>query len=37
MIHEEEKVMSPLRSQERPLSFLTGHGGDEALPDKLGN
>ena len=25
------------RSQERPLSFLQGHGGDEALPDKLGS
>ena len=23
-------------SQERPHSFIKGHGGDEALPDKLG-
>ena len=35
MIHEEEKVMSPLRSQERPLSFLKGHGGVGVLPGML--
>ena len=34
MIHEEEKVMSPLRTQEHPLIFLKGHGGDKALPNK---
>ena len=25
------------RSQKRLLSFLQGHGGDEALPNKLGS
>ena len=25
------------RNQERPLSFLRGHGGDGGLPDKLGS
>ena len=30
-----EKRLAPLRSQERPLSFLKGHEGDVALPVKL--
>jgi hypothetical protein len=32
---EEKNPFLPLRSQERPQSFLEGHGGDGALPDKL--
>jgi hypothetical protein len=32
---EEKNPFCPPRSQEHPLSFLGGHGGDGALPDKL--
>ena len=35
MIHADENVLPPLRSQERPLSFLKGHGGDGVLPGML--
>ena len=34
--YRKRKNIYPLRSQERPLGFLKGHGGDEALPEKLG-
>ena len=34
--HDKLKKSSP-RSQERPLSFLSGHGGDCELPDQLGS
>ena len=31
MIHEIENVMTLLRSQEHPISFLKGHDGDRVL------
>ena len=32
---KKKNVLTQLRSQERPLSFLKGHGGDEVLPANL--
>ena len=33
IIEEKKYFLTPPRSQERPLGFLKGHGGDGALSD----
>ena len=37
MIFKNKNLLTPSRTQEYPLKFLKGHGGDEALPNKMGN
>ena len=36
LLPKERNGYIPLRSQERPLGFLDGHGGDGPLPSQLG-